>query len=107
VLVHDVQRVDAERAVRLEIALELLREECVPEGLFRHAAAEAGMKREEGVAELLAIRNGERIYSVRWLFPQGTAPGAARDAFLRALLARAPGLGLRVVSAREVGTPPS
>jgi len=100
-LLHDVRHVDETRALRLEVVLEQLREDCGPEGLFRHAAAEAGLQRGDGEAVLLAVAEQSRTYGVRWTLPRDAELAATRTAFLEALLARAPGLGLKVVAARE------
>lgn len=98
---HPVEVVGQERRLILRLTLEP-REglECA-EGLIRHAATVAKLKREEGEVRLREIREGTTIFDVEWPVTGGDAQ-AARAAFLAALLDRAEGLHVRVVSVRRL-----
>ena len=68
-------------------------------GLIRHAAALAGLDREDGRIELTALREASMVYRVEWPLPSGARDEEVRSGLLEALLAHAPGLGVRVISA--------
>ncbi len=101
VVFEDLRIVDAERALRLRVLLRPLREDCAPEGLFRHAAAEAGLRRDDGRVLLVGVREGLLEFSVTWPLPPSVDAAESRDRFFRSLAARAKGLGVEVVSAGE------
>lgn len=101
VVLEDLRVVDAERALRFRVLLRPLRDDCAPEGLFRHAAAEAGLRRDDGRVSLAGVREGVLDFSVTWPLPSSADPAESRDRFFRSILARGKGLGVEVVSARD------
>jgi hypothetical protein len=56
--------------------------------ILRHAAAEAGLKREEGVITLIAIRENHMDFQVEWPVPAGDSRKETRDRFLKTIHAR-------------------
>lgn len=105
-LLEDARVVDADRAIRAEVVLRPLRDDCVPEGLFRHAAAEAGLRRDDGRVELVEVRDGDLVFRVSWPLPSQADVAASRDALFRSMAARGKGLGVEVRSAREESLSP-
>jgi small-conductance mechanosensitive channel len=72
-------------------------------GLIRHAAVEAGLKRDAGRVDLHAVRDARLVFRVDWPLDRGAAAPEVRARFLRGLLEHGPGLEVTVVSA--LGTP--
>ncbi len=70
-------------------------------GLIRHAAAAAGLKREEGEVRIRSVEGGRVSLTARWPVASGETAGI-RSSWIEALLEKAPGMHLRVVSARSV-----
>jgi len=85
------------------IVLASARGEEVASGLLRHAAAEAGLRREAGTVRLEGLRDGAFVYRIAWPIPPGAEPGETRDRYLRALAANAVGLEVGVREARLGG----
>jgi small-conductance mechanosensitive channel len=103
---EDVRVADAVPALRAEIVLRPTREDCAPEGLFRHAASEAGLKRDEGHVELRAVRDGALVYRVEWPYAPHPRTAEIKTAFFGSLLARGKGLGVEILSVREAAELP-
>lgn len=103
-LEHPVWLVGRERSIALRVVLEVLPEACGREeeaaaGLFRHAAVESGLHREEGEVLPVGFHGGRFVYHVTWPVPRSADAKLLRAAFLRHLLERAPGMHLRVEEA--------
>ncbi len=98
---EDLRIVDAARALRAEVVLRPICEECVPDGVFRHAAAEAGLRRDDGRIELREVRAGALVYRIVWPLTAQAREAEVRDAFFRSLFERGHGLGVEILSARE------
>lgn len=71
-------------------------------GLFRHAATIAGLTRDDGEVLLAGVEDGRLVLTARWPVPRGRHARDLRPQFLEALVERADGLGIRVVSARPL-----
>lgn len=66
-------------------------------GLVRHAAAIAGLKRDEGEIEVMGLEEGRIRIAASWRVDAGDAP-MVRSAWIAALLEKAPGMHMRIVS---------
>jgi small-conductance mechanosensitive channel len=96
------ERLGEETTLHLRVVLEARDLESAS-GLCRHAAAQSGLRREDGRIVPRAIGEGRLELDVRWPLPDGKEEPAIRAAYLAALLDLAPGLGARVISALPAG----
>ncbi|HEX6853190.1 MAG TPA: mechanosensitive ion channel domain-containing protein [Candidatus Polarisedimenticolaceae bacterium] len=88
-----------ERALAGEIVVVSARGIDAAVGLIRHAAVEAGLKRDAGRVDLHAVRDARLVFRVDWPLDRGAACAEVRAQFLRGLLEHGPGLEVTVVSA--------
>jgi hypothetical protein len=97
-LEQGVEVLGAARRLAGEVVVTAARGQEAAAGLIRHAAVEAGLRREEGRVDLHAIRDGRLVFHIDWPL-QGEGGAEARAAFLRGLLEHGPGLQVEVHSA--------
>lgn len=97
-LEQGVEVLGAARRLAGEVVVTAPRGQEAAAGLIRHAAVEAGLRREEGRVDLHAIRDGRLVFRIDWPL-QGEGGAEARAAFLRGLLEHGPGLQVEVLSA--------
>lgn len=89
----------AERALAGEIVVVSARGIDAAVGLIRHAAVEAGLKRDAGRVDLHAVRDSRLVFDVEWPLERGAACASIRARFLRGLVEHGPGLEVTVESA--------
>ena len=97
-LEQGVEVLGAARRLAGEVVVTAPRGQEAAAGLIRHAAVEAGLRREEGRVDLQAVRDGRLVFRIDWPL-QGEGGAEARAAFLRGLLEHGPGLQVEVHSA--------
>jgi hypothetical protein len=95
--VHVLER---ERTLGLRLEVRSLAGPAAALGLCRHAAAAAGLAREEGQIELVGVREGVLLFDIVWPVARADRASAARHRFIEALLAGASGMEVEVVSVR-------
>lgn len=88
-----------ERRLAGEIVVRSARGVDAAVGLIRHAAVEAGLRRDCGQVDLHAVREGRLVFRFGWPLDGDSPPEEIRARFLRALLEHGPGLEVDLVSA--------
>ena len=105
ILALPVEILDGGPVLRLEAVLRVAGQPDTAAGIFRHAAALAGLDRAAGRIELVAIRGGLLVYQLEWPLPRGEEGTLARGRFLLSLQEKAAGMHVEVVSATMRGEP--
>jgi hypothetical protein len=98
VLTQPVEVVGDGGAIHLEVVVDSPGGPETAAALFRDAAAEIGCPSEGGRVALTGLRDGSAVFELQWPPPAGCEAAEARSRFLRALLARARALGVRLLA---------
>jgi small-conductance mechanosensitive channel len=92
-----VEIAERERTIRLRVTLDSSEGPEPAQGLFRHAAAEVGCRREAGQVFLVEVQDRQLIYEIEWDLPKGAEVRDVRSQFMSLLLTRASSMHIRVL----------